>query len=168
MAPLICACWLTASLVSRHIDPDEMNQRNPGIGIEIAGYALGEFHNSVGHTSVYAARQFGVRRGAFAFGADLGAITGYQRHEVTTVSQQHLLVTPGTQPGTPVHAPYYVDVTVTRREIQAGTPGYVSPMLAPYLSWEGQRFGVNLLLMPSPGAWNRSAVGLQFKVRVGR
>ena len=45
-----------------------------------------------------------------------------------------------------------------------GSP--VLPLVAPFVSWEGRRFGVNVALLPNPIQWNESALALQVKVRL--
>jgi hypothetical protein len=73
MDPLACACWLTLSIASVHIDPKGMNQFNPGIGVETHGWAAGEYRNSLGRTSVYAGKQLQAAH----LGVLLGAVSGY-------------------------------------------------------------------------------------------
>lgn len=47
--------------------------------------------------------------------------------------------------------------------------GYRWPVLfVPAVSYEGERFGMNVLFMPNPKVPGRSAVGLQIKWRVGQ
>jgi hypothetical protein len=69
-----CTCYIVMSLASQHIDPQGMNQRNPGIGIEANGYAVGEYRNSLDRTSVYAGKMLSAGH----FGVLAGAVSGYQ------------------------------------------------------------------------------------------
>ena len=126
MDPIACTCWAVLSVASLHADPQGLNQTNPGVGIEVNRWHVGEYRNSIDRTSVYAGREIFAGDGAIRAGVLVGAVSGYRRI--------------------------------------GGSP--VLPLVAPFVSWEGRRFGVNVALLPNPIQWNESALALQVKVRL--
>ena len=122
---ITCTCYIVMSLGSQHLGDHNLNQRNPGIGVEVNHWHAGEYRNSLDRTSVYVGRDWETS-GAVKAGVLAGAVSGYNR--------------------------------------LAGSP--VLPLIAPYISAEYGRVGINVALLPNPIQWNESAVALQVKIRL--
>jgi hypothetical protein len=80
-------CWLVATLASYHFQTRNLNEFNPGLGVEVPYAAVrfvgGEYRNSFERTSWYAGATWTPWRiGPARVGIIGGAITGYTRHPV--------------------------------------------------------------------------------------
>jgi hypothetical protein len=79
MTPIVCSFWLVLTLASQHIEPQGMNQRNPGVGLEVDGYIAGVYRNSEYRNSVYVGHDWlPLSDGHLKAGLAYGAITGYR------------------------------------------------------------------------------------------
>jgi len=157
-----CICWLTVSTASLHFDSNGLNQYNPGIGIEVNGWVAGEYRNSLDRPSAYIGRAFSAARQAWRGGVTLGAVTGYQRQSYSY--QAEVFVPPKTNPNGTLSSAGLLRVT-EHVEI-SGSPGAVAPLAAPFIAFEADRLGINLVLLPDAWRISRSAVALQVKWRV--
>ena len=135
---LSCTCYLVMTLASQHINPSGLNQTNPGIGIEYNRWVAGEYYNSFHRHSTYFGREVGVDRAHWHVGVMVGAITGYQRRAGDQNDDHY-----------------------------GNSPGWLSPAVAPYISYTYDRVGVNITFIPNPTDWQQSAFGLQLKYQVG-
>jgi hypothetical protein len=156
MDPITCTCWLVLTLGSQHVDNSGLNTSNLGVGVEVDGWGIGEYANSIHRTSVYAGKEFAVQQGSLKAGFMVGGVTGYQRREEVTNTQTYYQLTQnGLQ--------QYTKTTYRR---VGDSPGAISPMVAPFISVEAKHIGFNIVMMPDPTYWRQSAVGLQIKFRM--
>ena len=72
----LCACYLVLSIASQHLGATGLNQSNPGVGIEVNSWHVGEYRNSLKRTSVYAGKDWETA-GTVKAGVLVGAVSGY-------------------------------------------------------------------------------------------
>ena len=90
------ANYLTVTVASKHIDDDDLNEFNPGLGVNIDQYIVGFFRNSHENNSVYLGYEFERRVKYFSLALQLGMITGYTDSQLDSPStgQWHLFALP--------------------------------------------------------------------------
>jgi hypothetical protein len=83
-APPKVPAWLVANLISQHLTNQNVNESNPGLGVEVPlggdVNAMGGFYkNTQGRNSIYGGLEYmPIAMGALKAGMGLGAASGYE------------------------------------------------------------------------------------------